>query len=97
MTRELTWLLLRSLEIENGIVAVERIKEFIEQSQEAPSYLPSDNKHLEWPKKGEIIVESYSLRYRQDLDLVLNDISFKIKSGEKVIIDIFLRHFNEFV
>lgn len=41
-----------------------------------------------WPEKGEIHFKDFSVKYRQELDIVLNKISFNIKSAEKV--DIFL-------
>ncbi|XP_065206733.1 multidrug resistance-associated protein 1-like isoform X2 [Planococcus citri] len=84
MTRELTWLLLRLIEIEDGIIAVERIKEYLEKPQEAAQNLPTDNKLESWPARGKINLQNYNLRYRQDLDIVLKNISFEIKSGEKV-------------
>ena len=37
-----------------------------------------------WPSEGHIKFNSYATRYRSGLDLVLDDISFDIRSGEKV-------------
>ena len=37
-----------------------------------------------WPRQGTIKVENLSLRYREGLDLVLKDINFEVKAGEKV-------------
>jgi len=37
-----------------------------------------------WPSKGEIEFKDYSVKYREELDFVLRDITVKIKSGEKV-------------
>lgn len=84
MTKELTWLLLRLVEIEDGIIAIERIKEYIEKPQEAASNLPADTTFETWPDKGEILFQKYYLRYRPDLDVVLKNLSFEIRSGEKV-------------
>ena len=37
-----------------------------------------------WPSKGEIKFLNVSLRYRKDTALVLNNMSFSIKSGDKI-------------
>ncbi len=37
-----------------------------------------------WPANGVIEFKNVSLRYREGLDLVLKDISFELKSAEKV-------------
>lgn len=38
----------------------------------------------EWPTSGSFVVDSLSLRYRADLELVLKGISCKILGGEKI-------------
>ena len=41
--------------------------------------------HLKnWPSAGRIEFCNYSLRYREDLPVVLNNISLNIKAGQKV-------------
>lgn len=37
-----------------------------------------------WPDKGHIEINDYSVKYRQELDNVLNNISADIKPGEKI-------------
>ena len=37
--------------------------------------------------KGEVEFVNYSTKYRPDLDLVVKDISFKVSSGEKVMLE----------
>ena len=39
---------------------------------------------VDWPREGAVELRNYSCRYRDGLDLVLNDVSCKIKAGEKV-------------
>ena len=39
---------------------------------------------FDWPQHGEIEFKNYSTRYRPGLDLVLTDISFTVRPGEKV-------------
>lgn len=37
-----------------------------------------------WPSEGSLTFKNVSARYRPELDLVLRDVSFDIKGGEKV-------------
>ena len=35
----------------------------------------------DWPKEASVILSNYSLRYREELPLVLKDIDLRIKKG----------------
>lgn len=37
-----------------------------------------------WPSRGEVEFRNYSVRYRPGLDLVLKDLSLRVRGGEKV-------------
>jgi ATP-binding cassette subfamily C (CFTR/MRP) protein 1 len=63
---------------------VERVKEYIDLSQEAPYFIPDTKPADEWPTHGEIEFRDYSSKYRENLGLVLDHISFKAKPGEKI-------------
>ncbi len=52
--------------------------EMLERSYDIP--LPPNN----WPKSGNITAKNVSMRYRSELPLVLKNVSFNIKTGEKV-------------
>ncbi|KAK5111256.1 hypothetical protein LTR62_005284 [Meristemomyces frigidus] len=69
---------------EQNMNSVERIKEYLDVDQEAPSILPDARPDANWPSKGSVEFVRYSTRYRSDFDFVLNRISFKILPGEKV-------------
>nr|CAD7452938.1 unnamed protein product [Timema tahoe] len=71
-------------DVETNIVAVERIKEYVELKQEAPWEEPSHPAPCDWPTVGEVTFQDYQLRYREGLDLVLKGVSFSIRGGEKV-------------
>lgn len=71
-------------EVENVVVSVERIKEFIDKPHEPDHQFPSSTIPTNWPDKGQITFQNYKLRYRDDLDLVLKNVNFAIQSGEKV-------------
>ncbi|XP_065206731.1 multidrug resistance-associated protein 1-like [Planococcus citri] len=81
ISKEVNLMITNLTEVENVIVSVERIKEFIDNPREPDqrSEIPPD-----WPAKGEIKFESYKLRYRPGLNLVLRDVNFHIRSKEKV-------------
>lgn len=75
--------MLYTVDIQNAIVSVERVKEFMEYPQEPKC----DSQHLipnEWPYRGEIQFDDYSLQYREGLELVLKRLTFTIRSSEKV-------------
>ncbi|KAJ3191005.1 hypothetical protein HK101_008174 [Irineochytrium annulatum] len=84
VTQSLNWMVRQSCEIETNIVAVERIKEYVELPQEAPYQIPNAVSSPGWPEHGVIEFKNYSTRYREGLDLVLNNISFAVKPNEKI-------------
>lgn len=71
-------------DVETNIVAVERIKEYGETPQEAPWDIPNKKPAITWPETGSVTFKNYSVRYRTGLDLVLKDVNFTVKGGEKV-------------
>lgn len=64
--------------------SVERIKEYIDVEQEAKARIPENAPASDWPAKGAVEFIDYSTRYREDLDLVLKNVSFKVEPLEKV-------------
>lgn len=69
---------------EQNMNSVERIKEYLDVDQEAPSVIPNNRPANNWPSKGSVEFIGYSTRYRTDFDLVLKNVTFKILPGEKV-------------
>ncbi|XP_067317475.1 multidrug resistance-associated protein 1-like isoform X1 [Anolis sagrei] len=84
ITTYLNWLVRMSAEMETNIVAVERVKEYSEKEQEAEWRLPGASIPEGWPLEGRVEFRGYSLRYRDDMDLVLRNITITINGGEKV-------------
>ncbi|XP_075420665.1 multidrug resistance-associated protein 1 isoform X1 [Tenrec ecaudatus] len=84
VTTYLNWLVRMSSEMETNIVAVERLKEYSETEKEAPWQIEETAPPSTWPQVGRVEFRDYSLRYREDLDLVLKHISVTISGGEKV-------------
>lgn len=73
-------------EVEMNIVAVERVKQYEDIKHEAPWYMPEDDLLVpkNWPHRGEIAFEDFRVRYHEGLEPVLNDVTFNVKSCEKV-------------
>ncbi|KAK9886055.1 hypothetical protein WA026_014838 [Henosepilachna vigintioctopunctata] len=84
ITQTLNWLVITASHLETNIVAVERIREYAEKPQEAPWHIPNKTPPPSWPEIGVVYFKNFSVRYRPDLDLVLKEISFNIRGGEKV-------------
>lgn len=84
ITKTFSWLVQSLTEIETIMVSVERIKEFQDKPEEAAWKIPSVSLNRNWPNRGEIQFHNYQLRYRQNLDLVLKDLTFTIYAGERV-------------
>ncbi|XP_039283752.1 multidrug resistance-associated protein 1 isoform X2 [Nilaparvata lugens] len=84
ITQTLNWLVRMTSDFETNIVAVERIKEYAETTQEAAWEITPCPVNEKWPEKGELDFNNFQLRYREGLDLVLKGITFHINSGEKI-------------
>jgi ATP-binding cassette subfamily C (CFTR/MRP) protein 1 len=84
ITQTLNWLVRMTSEVETNAVAVERIKEYGETSQEAEWEIPERKPVPSWPDKGAITFERYQTRYREGLDPVMRNVTCSIEPGEKV-------------
>jgi len=71
-------------QIEQSMVAVERIFQYCRIPSEAPLILKNKYPEKGWPIQGSISVEHLQLRYLPLAPLVLKDITFSINGGEKL-------------
>eukprot|EP00934_Nitzschia_sp_Nitz4_P008776 Nitzschia sp. Nitz4//scaffold175_size95217//10753//15087//NITZ4_004718-RA/size95217-processed-gene-0.45-mRNA-1//1//CDS//3329538924//8766//frame0 len=71
--------------LEADMSSVERILHYADKIEpEAPNRVPEkDPDEGSWPSKGEIEFSHMSMRYREG-PLVLKDLTFKVKGGEKI-------------
>ncbi|KAH7825716.1 putative Multidrug Resistance Associated Protein (MRP) [Monocercomonoides exilis] len=71
-------------------VLVESMMTNLERIRFYSTKLPQESKRVEvepapsWPSEGEVSFEDVSFRYRPGLPLVLKNVSFRIKGGEKI-------------
>lgn len=83
VTSSLNWIVRMTVEVELNSTSVERVLEYCELKPEAPE--TTDVKPPKgWPNEGHVRFEHYSAKYRENLDLVLNDINLDIKPKEKI-------------
>jgi len=71
-------------ELEQDIVSVERLQQYIDVAQEPPYEINENKPSDSWPSKGQIQFQNVYMRYREGLEHVLRGLSFEIKGGEKV-------------
>uniref|UniRef100_A0A8C4HVQ8 ATP-binding cassette, sub-family C (CFTR/MRP), member 3 n=1 Tax=Dicentrarchus labrax TaxID=13489 RepID=A0A8C4HVQ8_DICLA len=84
VTMSLNWMVRMTSDLENNIVAVERVKEYSETKTEAPWEVEDKKPPPEWPMEGNVAFQDYSVRYREGLDLVLKKLTLNVKGGEKI-------------
>ncbi|GAB1862709.1 Sodium leak channel non-selective protein [Camponotus japonicus] len=72
-------------ETEMRFISVERISYYLKTLQrEGASKTIALKPDDDWPSRGKIEFKAVQLRYREELPLVLIDVSFSIKAGEKI-------------
>lgn len=65
--------------------SAERILHYANEiEQEPPAQRPDTKPPPEWPQHGQIDIDDISLRYRPGLPLVLKNIWFNVRAGEKI-------------
>ena len=68
---------------EQNMNAVERVIVYAELPPEGDTATPNDPPPS-WPARGAVAFRDVCLAYREGLPLVLRDVSFEIRAGEKV-------------
>ncbi|XP_077499037.1 multidrug resistance-associated protein 1-like [Amblyomma americanum] len=83
VTDALNYLVRFMAELENSLIAVERLHEYTKTPTEAP-WRVSPAPSPDWPQHGAINFVNFSTRYRPDLDFVLHNINLDVQPSEKV-------------
>lgn len=84
ITQFLNSLVRQTVEVETNIISVERVLEYASLPSEAPTMIEDKRPPSSWPVDGTVSFEDYSMRYRENLDLVLEGITIDIKPHEKI-------------
>uniref|UniRef100_A0A8C5TEC5 ABC-type glutathione-S-conjugate transporter n=1 Tax=Malurus cyaneus samueli TaxID=2593467 RepID=A0A8C5TEC5_9PASS len=84
ITGVLNWMVRSWTEIENNIVSVERVGEYLRTPKEAPWTLNGKLQGQVWLTEGRIEFRNYSLCYRPGLELALRRVSVSINGHEKI-------------
>ncbi|KAL3196873.1 hypothetical protein MRX96_014967 [Rhipicephalus microplus] len=83
VTDALNYLVRSTADLENSLIAVERLHEYTRTPTEAP-WRVSPPPSPDWPQQGAVQFVDFSTRYRPDLDLVLRKINLVMRPSEKV-------------
>ncbi|KAJ2081617.1 hypothetical protein H4R24_002194, partial [Coemansia sp. RSA 988] len=70
--------------MEISMTHLERASEYTNLLPEAPDVIDHSRPKESWPEQGMIEFKNYSMRYREGLDLVLKDLSFRVLPRQKV-------------
>ncbi|EJC97742.1 multidrug resistance-associated ABC transporter [Fomitiporia mediterranea MF3/22] len=73
----------RFVQLEQSMVAVERVKEYSDLPKEGPEFI-APRPPESWPSKGSVDCRNLVIRYAPDLPAVLHNLTFKVHAGEKV-------------
>ncbi|KAJ7477234.1 multidrug resistance-associated ABC transporter [Mycena galericulata] len=79
----LLFLVRRWVEMEQSMVALERVNEYCEIDQEPPEFI-EPRPPASWPAAGAIECQDLVVRYAPELPAVLHNLTFTINPGEKV-------------
>ncbi len=83
-TENMLWLVRLYSAFEQNMNSVERIKEYLDVEQEAAAENEKTQPAKNWPSQGSVEFINYTTRYREDLDPVLKNVTFRINPLEKV-------------
>ncbi|KAM4844750.1 ATP-binding cassette sub-family C member 3 [Thomomys bottae] len=84
VTSVLNWMVRMASDLESNIVSVERVTKYSKTETEAPWVIEGSHPPKDWPLKGEVKFQNYSVRYRPGLELVLKNLTLHVRGGEKV-------------
>ena len=76
-------------QVEKSLISLERCDAFRNlpcenYENEKLNQKENDLSEKSWPGEGKVIFNNYSMKYRNDCDLALNDINIEINPGEKI-------------
>ena len=90
ITQSLRGFSMSSTDVEQVMQAVERIMEYTNLPEEEPpekherALAAAERLPYDWPAAGAVEYKNFSLRYRDELPLVIKNLSCSIRGGEKI-------------
>ncbi|KAM0827964.1 hypothetical protein ACQ4PT_067850 [Festuca glaucescens] len=70
--------------LENYIISVERIKQYMHLPSEPPAVIPDNRPPISWPQEGRIDLQDLKIKYRPNMPLVLKGISCTFPAGKRI-------------
>ncbi|KAH7677213.1 Xenobiotic-transporting ATPase protein [Dioscorea alata] len=70
--------------LDNHIISVERIIQYMRIPSEPPAIIESNRPPFSWPSKGRIDLQDLQIKYRQNAPLVLKGITCTFQAGHKI-------------
>ncbi|OVA02655.1 ABC transporter [Macleaya cordata] len=80
----LFWTVYMTCFVENKMVSVERIRQFINIPSEAEWNIKNCLPSPDWPTHGDVVLKDLQVRYRPNTPLILKGITLSIEGGEKI-------------
>ncbi|KAG8751149.1 hypothetical protein FRC12_012579 [Ceratobasidium sp. 428] len=84
MTQSLNLFIRSASEVEQNLVSVERVLNYGNLPPEEPLEIPDATLPNDWPQRGEIEFQNYSMSYHSGSAPVLRDLNFTVHAGENV-------------
>uniref|UniRef100_A0A7N2RAZ0 ABC-type xenobiotic transporter n=1 Tax=Quercus lobata TaxID=97700 RepID=A0A7N2RAZ0_QUELO len=70
--------------LENKIISIERIYQYSQIPGEAPAIIEDSRPPSSWPENGTIEMNDLKVRYKENLPVVLRDVTCKFPGGKKI-------------
>lgn len=70
--------------LENYIISVERIKQYMHLPSEPPAVIPDNRPPISWPQEGRIDLQDLKVKYRPNTPLVLKGITCTFPAGNRI-------------
>eukprot|EP01017_Pseudomicrothorax_dubius_P039629 TRINITY_DN6101_c0_g1_i10.p1 TRINITY_DN6101_c0_g1~~TRINITY_DN6101_c0_g1_i10.p1 ORF type:complete len:320 (-),score=32.33 TRINITY_DN6101_c0_g1_i10:51-1010(-) len=83
LDNDIQWLLMNLLYLERSLISFERCIHFTQIKSECPFQIQEDPRP-DWPSIGKLEFKEYATRYRTNLPLIINNLSFTTIPGEKI-------------
>ena len=84
LTGLMNWLIRQTTQLEVSMNSIERITEYKKYDEEKAAIMEDQRPPSDWPQGGAITVQNLWVRYRDDTDPILKDLSFIAHPHEKI-------------